>query len=941
MRGSCSRPLLSLSNEEIATVRQQLPAVYETVVQYDALYLNAQALLESKEGELSRCIAVGQEVLSQLHAVRQCCNAALEDRDRLLEDNATLTKRIEQEKASSFHAEWKRGLAVLLQSLGLDDGLAVDAAVALRTVHGEVVGLLEGRNRANSEMNELRDTLLKTKADLLVLQSDVARRASQDQRMLDDLERDLQRLQQENIVLREAQSRSAEVGFSDVESLLQEAKHRLQVQEGTYQFELSLLKSNLAALEATNKALSAAKHDAESAAEDVRKRCGELELKCGLYDVTCQGYERRLLSLQQQIEMLSAQPQLSPAGSPRAAIDSVDTCTVSRLRSENDELHSIIEALENETREIHESLASSVASEQKATAQLLDRLQQREQELKHAEAESQRGREELSHSLSQLASRKMLCEQLLLEVSESRRRAEICFSAIGCPIPCLVEMEKVLRALSSDVAAAESRARRWHDESQRAEQRREASEKENLICRHQLTSVSQSIDRLRTELIAADTVVLSARRQLQPKLLRIRQFAGQDLCDSIQDEIGCFGALLQSMEKWSAMVQLEISSTAGFTDDRERSSIIGARASDVCTRVNNLADRVERFAQDESTTRVAQLAKIQERENAIADLEKKYSKLSHELQGQREIVDQLHKEASEWQRTIESSRVSLSETLAANVALKQSLRLQEAKSNELSDFVGQLQRTIDDRRAASKEGADELERRLSREREEHRASMASLFLELQHAKAEVVRLSNALEGASDLSGATIDRLEREVDSLRRRLDDEIKRSSSLQANSQALANMLEVARTEIVELHAAMKAAQERQQDEADEMRAKYISQIEALESRVGELDMAMSIEPLRMAQALPPGSQDHHCKEHELMVIIDQMQSESELLRNRISRLESQLAEAQGSAAADAKENDSLREANALLESRVEAMEADREPLRRRLHQLLVSAGN
>lgn len=88
------RPLHRLRNDEISAVRHQIPAVYEALVQYDSLYLNAEARMEAKENELTRCIEVGQEVLMQLNAVRQRCSEISDERDAAFDARAALERQL-------------------------------------------------------------------------------------------------------------------------------------------------------------------------------------------------------------------------------------------------------------------------------------------------------------------------------------------------------------------------------------------------------------------------------------------------------------------------------------------------------------------------------------------------------------------------------------------------------------------------------------------------------------------------------------------------------------------------------------------------------------------------------------------------------------------------------------------------------------------------------
>lgn len=88
------RPLHRLRNDEISAARHQIPTVYEALVQYDSLYLNAEARMEAKENELTRCIEVGQEVLMQLNVVRQRCSEISDERDAALEGRSAIERQL-------------------------------------------------------------------------------------------------------------------------------------------------------------------------------------------------------------------------------------------------------------------------------------------------------------------------------------------------------------------------------------------------------------------------------------------------------------------------------------------------------------------------------------------------------------------------------------------------------------------------------------------------------------------------------------------------------------------------------------------------------------------------------------------------------------------------------------------------------------------------------
>lgn len=99
------RPLQRLRNDEVSSARHHIPAVYEALVQYDSLYLNAEARMEAKENELTRCIEVGQEVLLQLHAVRQRCAEMESERDSALDAAAAAERQVAALRQQLKHIE--------------------------------------------------------------------------------------------------------------------------------------------------------------------------------------------------------------------------------------------------------------------------------------------------------------------------------------------------------------------------------------------------------------------------------------------------------------------------------------------------------------------------------------------------------------------------------------------------------------------------------------------------------------------------------------------------------------------------------------------------------------------------------------------------------------------------------------------------------------------
>ena len=179
---SSQRPLHHVKQEELAVAKHRVPTMYEALIQYDSLLLNAEARIELKESELDRCVKVGHEVLSQLHLLRERYAAVCSERDVLVDE------RNAAEKASSALQQRVKKLETDVQEYAK---VAKENQSKLRlSSQQETESLLRSVKGLENERGELigKLNLCKAENDLLRSRLDVLRQEAADAQLLTELE---------------------------------------------------------------------------------------------------------------------------------------------------------------------------------------------------------------------------------------------------------------------------------------------------------------------------------------------------------------------------------------------------------------------------------------------------------------------------------------------------------------------------------------------------------------------------------------------------------------------------------------------------------------------------------------------------------------------------------------------------------------------------------